>query len=177
MAEPERRRFTLGDVMIVVAATAVGMGLVRLLAASQTPYLVFGWPSVMAWALRVAPFLLVAPFAVLALRFRRPRPPARRVFRQPGTVACLAVVMDMVISFVLHLVRIPVRLLLGPTPFVYPIEYFLIFVLHAGGTVAIAWIVLALARAWRPEASWVDRAGRGLGVVFVVVWLLVSTIL
>ena len=36
-----------------------------------------------------------------------------------------------------------------------------------GIAVAIAWIGLAVSGGWRPEASWIDRAGRlvGLGSV------------
>jgi hypothetical protein len=39
---------------------------------------------------------------------------------------------------------------------------------HAGLIVAGAWLALILARAWRPEPTWVDRAGRALGVFWLV---------
>jgi hypothetical protein len=39
---------------------------------------------------------------------------------------------------------------------------------HAGVVVAGAWLTLRLARAWRPEPTWVDRAGRALGVFWLV---------
>jgi hypothetical protein len=38
---------------------------------------------------------------------------------------------------------------------------------HAGLLVAGAWLSLILARAWRPEPTWVDRAGRALGVCWI----------
>jgi hypothetical protein len=39
---------------------------------------------------------------------------------------------------------------------------------HTGLVVAGAWLALILARAWRPEPSWSDRAGRMLGVFWIV---------
>jgi hypothetical protein len=39
---------------------------------------------------------------------------------------------------------------------------------HAGVVVAGAWLTLRLAGAWRPEPTWVDRAGRALGVFWLV---------
>jgi hypothetical protein len=41
-----------------------------------------------------------------------------------------------------------------------------------GGTVAVAWTVLALSRNWESEASWVDRLGRVIGVSAIAVGLL-----
>jgi hypothetical protein len=39
---------------------------------------------------------------------------------------------------------------------------------HAGLVVAGAWLALILAGAWRPQASWIDRAGRAIGVFWIV---------
>jgi hypothetical protein len=39
---------------------------------------------------------------------------------------------------------------------------------HAGFVVAGAWLILAFARAWRPEPSWTDRAGRALGIFWIL---------
>ncbi len=39
---------------------------------------------------------------------------------------------------------------------------------HAGLVVAGAWLALILAGAWRPEPSWIDRAGRTLGWFWIV---------
>ncbi len=41
---------------------------------------------------------------------------------------------------------------------------------HAGLVVAGAWLTLRCAGAWRPEPTWVDRAGRTLGIL----WLLAT---
>jgi hypothetical protein len=37
-----------------------------------------------------------------------------------------------------------------------------------GGTVALAWTVLALSRRWESEPGWVDRTGRLLGAAAIV---------
>jgi hypothetical protein len=42
----------------------------------------------------------------------------------------------------------------------------------AGGTVALAWACLALARRWEAEPSWVDRLGRFLGMTAISAGLL-----
>jgi hypothetical protein len=39
---------------------------------------------------------------------------------------------------------------------------------HAGLAVAGAWLALLLAKAWRSERTWVDRAGRGLGWFWIL---------
>lgn len=39
---------------------------------------------------------------------------------------------------------------------------------HAGLVVAGAWLTLRMAGAWRPEPTWVDRAGRALGLFWIL---------
>ncbi len=39
---------------------------------------------------------------------------------------------------------------------------------HAGLMVAGAWLALILAGTWRPERSWLDRAGRALGWFWIL---------
>jgi hypothetical protein len=38
--------------------------------------------------------------------------------------------------------------------------------------VAAVWLVTALADCWRPEKTWIDRAGRGLGLFWLLVMIL-----
>src|SRR4051812_34624398 len=38
----------------------------------------------------------------------------------------------------------------------------------AGGAVALVWLVAAATGRWRPEPSGLDRVGRGLGVLWVI---------
>jgi hypothetical protein len=43
-----------------------------------------------------------------------------------------------------------------------------------GRTVAAVWLVIALAGRWKAERSWIDRLGRVLGVVWIVVSMLAA---
>jgi hypothetical protein len=38
-----------------------------------------------------------------------------------------------------------------------------------GGAVASVWIVLWLSGTWRAERSWIDRAGRALGIYWITI--------
>jgi hypothetical protein len=102
--------------------------------------------------------LLVMTLAFLLMRVGRPRPSVRALLRQPGTVAGLAVAFGFIwVTGWLH------RLFFGRITdgTVTPIA--------VGGTVAVAWACLALSRRWEPEPSWVDRMGRRLGAMAIIV--------
>jgi hypothetical protein len=96
------------------------------------------------------PFLLFWTIGLLALRLHRPRPEPGMLWRQPGWCACIAAVTgyvagmaeEAVIEFECPTVVVPAAVLL-------------------------AWLVLALIRRWSAEPSWIDRAGRCLGLAWV----------
>jgi hypothetical protein len=96
------------------------------------------------------PFLMAWTFALLPLRLRQPRPAPGLLWRQPGWWTSVAAVgatgagllEETVIGFPAYTVALPLAVLL-------------------------AWLGLALSRWWTPEASWVDRAGRALGVAWL----------
>ncbi len=46
-----------------------------------------------------------------------------------------------------------------------------------GWGVAAAWIALAFNGRWRPERSWIDRLGRGLGVFWLGSALIVTDLM
>src|SRR5689334_17984607 len=89
---PGARRFTLSDVLILVAVTAPGLVVLRAYHANRPPPHPFH-PLPIAWAvsLEAAPFLVAASVGLLAARFRGPWSRPRRIFRQPGMVACVAI--------------------------------------------------------------------------------------
>jgi hypothetical protein len=187
--KPERR-FTLFDAMILVAATAVGLAIARrwtgiaevkrrlflspedgLLQALAplTQRIVLSWPVVAMWTL-----------ALVALRLRRPRPRGRRLFTPAGVVACLVAVVVMGLEFA-HVVVIEAEdWLQFPQPRHtaarwYEFEFRTIHTTATtsiGFAVATAWVALALARRWRSERSWIDRAGRVVGCLWIVLLLL-----
>jgi hypothetical protein len=101
--------------------------------------------------------LILAP-ALLLMRLGRPRPSLGALVRQPGAVACLAVVFGFVwITGWLH------RLFFGR------IDDWIATAIAVGGSVAVAWVGLALTGRWTSEPSWIDRLGRLLGATAIVV--------
>ena len=179
-------RFTLLDGMILIAALAPGFAVVRAFVprfGSATPFPGIGrlaWQG-LAGSLPVA---TTAMAGLAAVRLRRPRPPLRRLARQPGAMACVAVLIAAApvalappMAYLFNLAR-------GrPTP---PIPIDEVGPLLAisltpacSFAVATAWTTLALNRRWRPEPGWIDRAGRALGVYWlgmvpacILVWIL-----
>lgn len=105
-----RRRLTLFDALSLVAATAVGLALIRLhhdLRSTQEvkdeagsgihPTAVGTTRAVLVvlrgcwyWGHKTLPLVSVLTITILVLHFRRPRSSLRRMTRQPGLVACLA---------------------------------------------------------------------------------------
>jgi hypothetical protein len=123
----------------------------------------------------LSPVLSYWTLGILVLRIRRPRPPLKRLWRQPGFVASCAAGTAILIRLLESLIwrrhdiiRIFLetdrlaRLMLSPSgdsP-------------HVGPAVAAAWAILALSGRWRPEASWIDRCGRLIGVLWVLLALI-----
>jgi hypothetical protein len=91
----DSRKFSIFDLMILVAASAVGLWLMH----HSPPYL---WPGGAAygpessvfriWKVTLGSFPFLIPLAptFLILHLRRPRPPLRRLSLRPGFAACLA---------------------------------------------------------------------------------------
>jgi len=179
MASPPVRRFGVMDTVILVAALAVA-------ATSIRPFVQFGtgmvsffeeyFPSVKRTAYTdvvlnaVEPWLAALTVAFIVIRLRRPRPPFRRLVRQPGMAACLAVLTLMAVNCV----AVGTALAILGTPREEEALYgrFVMPILHkAGGGVAAVWLVMGLARVCRPEPGWIDRAGRLLGLCWVLIFL------
>jgi hypothetical protein len=105
-------------------------------------------------SLLLFPLLFSWSFAVLLLRLLPPRPPPRLLARQPGFWACVAAVATVVVA---HWIEAAMR-----RPCVLPVAI--------PGSVAIAWLALAVCRRWAAEKSWLDRLGRAIGLA----WLALS---
>jgi hypothetical protein len=120
------------------------------------------------------PCLATWTLALLALRLSRPRPRLYRVAMQPGSAACIAAAIGLLISAVdfglttfwwwaIEGEKMP----LGRVPS-HAMEY----LFQAAPRIAVAttavWAMLALCRRARPESSWIDRTGRALGVVWIL---------
>lgn len=135
---------------------------------------------------------VTSPWAVYLLyRSRRPGRTWRfgRV-RRPGSVACLAVTIVLIFELLhattsehpwqrrlnvwyrsnIQAVEIRHLSIRSRTPRERDDPFFNILngmPRHTGFVVAGAWLTLLLAGAWRPEPTWVDRAGRALGVSWI----------
>jgi hypothetical protein len=106
-------------------------------------------------------FLLAMTPAYFIIRFRRPRPPARDLLCQPGTVAAMAMVFGLFWGTGFLLWVFPDR-----------VNSFTAAPIAVGTAVAISWVILAVSRRWRAEPGWPDRIGRLLGAAAIAAALL-----
>ncbi len=167
---PRCRPFSLGDVMILIVAIALGLAVARP-ALSTIVIAIQQAPRDTIWSLArtipLARFLTIVLLnflgfllpAFLVLRVRRPRPPPRLIVVQPGFAGCAAPV-ALVLFFV------PLSLL---APAV--MEQRIVMIAALGLIVAavpLAWLALIATRQWAPEPSWIDRLGRGLAALWTL---------
>jgi hypothetical protein len=159
------RRMTLFDVMILVAATAAGFATARA-CLNVMP----GLRPAFAVRMTAVFVALALTLTLIPLRLRRPRP--RRVGRDPGTVARCAVALALafiLIEMASHLSQpVPVRARAEPHYRVINLVFYLLRLDLYSPAVAGAWLALALSGRWRPARDWLDRAGRVLGVCWVI---------
>ncbi|HWE35986.1 MAG TPA: hypothetical protein VG406_05380 [Isosphaeraceae bacterium] len=186
MTSPRDRRFGLADAMILVAAIGVGLALARMMERLTFAYYEVVYYSPFSTVVRDDPstrglferlvfrsFVLLPAFAtsftwaMLAIRLRAPRPPLRRLARQPGAVACAVATMATAIV-AMHCL---ILTLLNQKYSNYQMN-FVPLALDVGWAVSGAWATLLLAGRWRPEPSWIDRGGRCLGLVWILMVVL-----
>jgi hypothetical protein len=111
------------------------------------------WSSVLFYAIRVfGNFLLGMTPAFVIVRLRRPRPPIRALFKQPGFIAGLAIVFGQFwLTGRLHIL------------YFGKLKDATVTGIVVAATVIVTWALLSLSRQWRSEPSWIDRIGRLLG--------------
>jgi hypothetical protein len=173
MTQRPLRRLTLADLAIVIAGTAGALLLLRMAQQAQvsSPVLFATTPIHRAYY-STAPFLLCGAVSLIIARLLRPRPSLRRVFWQPGTIACTVFLFWYAVYWAILVVTKWRLLKLGPqttlnfTPF--DIRLTLSMSLLGGFLLATSWATLAVSGRWRPEPSWIDRSGRVLGVVLIL---------
>jgi hypothetical protein len=187
MPTVRHRKFTLLDAIVLIAATAVALVPARYFYAG-----LFGGGSaddatggssisnfVAACYLLSLPFLFFWSAALWGLRLRQPRPRSARIYRQPGTAACVTIVVSVMFRIArdVFIVWDPFGILaakqgrfwhglivFGDLSEVY--ETTLAF------GVPFVWLILWLSETWRAEPSWIDRAGRFVGLWCIAVCLL-----
>jgi hypothetical protein len=200
MRELHRRDFTVRDAIVLVMATAIGFALIRVSWDNfegdfERPE--EGWtakevlkhvPSAVEF---VSPCLLPWTLAILGLRLLRPRPSLRRILLQPGFVACCAASISIAMTvggfLFTFITETFVRALpsdLSPDDYREMLLNDLLFdltlmwasPLRVTYAVATAWLLLALGKRCRPEPSWIDRAGRIIGILWIATYLITSWI-
>jgi hypothetical protein len=182
--EPERR-LTLFDAMVLVAAVGIGLVLVRASegrAIRMEHYVSHGVtppPSPLGQiareVVRYWPVVTAATPTLLILRLRRPRPSRWRLFSPPGLVACAAATIATILSALwITLGRFCVyRDFWGRTGSnrhefkAWNVALDACSSPAVAFAVAAAWGSMALAGRWRPEPSWIDRAGRLVGLFWL----------
>jgi hypothetical protein len=176
MRSPIPRRFTLIDAMVLIAATAIALVLIRpFLADFSFPVVVHSPVDVLILGLTVCvslePLALTSSLALGLLRLRKPRPRLRQVFRQPGMAACWATGICTLFIIIIYLISY-FMIIFELRRFAFG-DYFLfenaglVLFSFTGWAICAVWTVLWLAGVWRAEHSWIDRAGRVLGVYWV----------
>jgi hypothetical protein len=177
------RPCTIGDAMILIAAVAMSAALLTLridedecacdylLDVFESPQ--EGWtPVVIAddiCSVTLPLNLCLAPstFAVLVLRLRHPRPAWRRLGREPGTLATLLGSMSASVM--------ALTVTLGVVFAAHP-DWAAVIEIISGmvssfvaAPIAGGWIATAIIGGWRPTSSWLDRTGRFIGVLWIVI--------
>jgi len=176
MPASTRRRITLLDLVILVAATALGFALLRVCitglgAQTLSRRAGAGTAGYITTAETYASALL-APWslAVLVLSLRGPRPSFQRLARGPGFIASAAATTGVALYLTLCLAQSAMgKLTLNPGSIWRITDA---FALYASLMVAGSWLSLALGARWRMETSWVGWAGRILGIGWIGLFLL-----
>lgn len=173
-------KFTLQDSLILIAATAPGLLAFRVFRSN-----IAFWPTqgMMELALKILflmlPCVLSWTLVLPVLRLRRPHTLDWR--REPGMVACLAVawvlgLLALVIGayvLLLWMIEVPIRWSETERDWIINMmgSLFLCSPIFAG-TVAFSWKSLTRGGHWRAEHTWIDRAGRVLGAIWIVAGLI-----
>jgi hypothetical protein len=166
------RGFTLADAMILIAAMAVGLGLIR--ADRGYRYYARNPQTVTMLADDSAILLACGTLAFLALRLRRPRPGWRHLARQPGMTACGAVAVWGAVECAMLILD---RARLARRSFVFwgfpPVStsFYQMLPSIAAPAVTVAWLTLAFTSCCRAEPGWLDRSGRALGVAWLALYV------
>jgi hypothetical protein len=189
MPAPRCRPFTVLDAMILVAATAGGLALIRVL---EDPHDWWDWrdifhpgsrsisaifDSINSALLKIVEPAWMLTLALACLHFRKPWPKPRRLAREPGFVACGAVLIASALR-VLGALLGSLELAASQPGARTDVGIFATAWETTAGdtwpwlglTVASVWGLLVVTQTLRPQRNWIDRAGRILGGY----WLAIS---
>jgi hypothetical protein len=173
----ERRRFSLLDAMILIAATAVGLGLVRVTfsnLATWMPQVFTKWPPMMAMHYRVTgfgPLLASSSVAMIWLHLIPPRPSFRQLARSPGFAASLASGLGIVLCFATNGVEQLVLWVRGMpvVPLYLTVNGMPMTVVIA---IASAWVSITAGRRWRRRRGldWRERLALAVAWAWILLY-------
>jgi hypothetical protein len=183
MPEPRVARLSLGDVMVLIAAAAPSLVLIRTgasLGLFKLGELTERGGQKSSLARQLVEFFNVGGGCILAelvpgiliLGLYRAYPSWRAAIRGPGLIACVvalaAAILPMVwfVAYVVDESRHP--------NLMYSVPFNNVFgrwMIAAGPMILGAWLALGLQGCWGPRASWADRAGCLVGACFVLIYL------
>jgi hypothetical protein len=170
----ETRPFGLLDLMILVVACAPAIVVLRDryesfrgLATPDT------YRTVEAFHAAANILLMAATMSLAVMVLARAR--SATLLTRPGPAACLAAAAAVVVM-VTRLSLKTYAMLSGPNYGPFLIRYIYPQVGGRGARVGFAvlgaWAALLMTRGWRPQPSWLDRAGRALGLAWIAMALL-----
>lgn len=190
MSSKSRRMPTLLDAVLLVGSAAIGLGMFQWAHRSMFQGWIWmldhGLPARGDWRAvnlvvtcsdtMVLLIPLAAPwtFLLLFLRMRPPRPRWRQIWRQPGMLACLAMLagwcwslLAVLAAFDATQIALPSR---GGSPFQWTQKFLSDGVfMYVGLAVAASWLSLWISGRWRRSADWIDFMGRVVGVLWIVI--------
>jgi len=195
MATRSTRKLGIRDAMVLIAATAVGLavfplafddyfrlgtGLSASVIALTTPQ---NGSTNWAWAFYdiyghfaaiLLPFCWAWTIALAGLHLIGPRPGASRLRHQPGANACVSatiayVCASIILCLILALSSPRVESFESDVHWSEFLPIWSVFFVPPliGFAVLGSWLFLVFGRSWRPERSWIDLAGRLLGVYWI----------
>jgi hypothetical protein len=170
-----RRRFNMADAMVMIAATAIAFAFVQF---QGLPWILAEkWfppddgilrpPEDGDLAALISSFLIPWTVALFFLRLNRPRPSRRHLFMRPGFVAC-AIASAMMVFLCLDEYRqfvFAYRSLMAPN-----VQHLvaLNYRISVSFATAALWVLMAACGRWHAEPSWIDRAGRAVGTLWII---------
>ena len=174
------RRFNLGDVMVLVAASAIALILLQtavgLRLFTPTPkslpirnlieYLSVGGGCI----------LVPLTLALIVSSLRDRRASRRDDLQSVGFVSCVVLVLAAILPVVYFVVRVVKAQEWHPDDGINHElavgfnNMFGVLKLEAGPMIAGAWLALALTGRWRVGPSWTDRVGCLVGACYILMW-------
>jgi hypothetical protein len=176
MPSATRRRITLLDLLILIAATGAGLALQRICIRGLEAQTLSRRPGALTISYITASVTyasaLLAPWslALIILSLRGPRPTFHRLARGPGFIACAAATSGITLYLTVCLAQSAMGKLTFNAASTWRITE--TFAIYASLMVAGSWLTLALGARWRMETNWVGWAGRALGIGWISLLLL-----